>query len=332
MIRVAINGYGRIGRGVARALYENGYRDRIELVALNNLSCIKTSAHLTKYDTTHGIFNYDVEHDEDSITIDGDRIQAYSENNPAALPWQQDNIDLVLECSGKFNNGDAAKGHLQAGASKILISAPATNVDRTIVYGVNHQELQTTDRIVSNASCTTNCLAPIAQLLDENFGITSGFMTTIHAVTNDQILLDARHKDLWRARSAMQSMIPTKTGAAASIGLVLPSLKGKLDGLSVRVPTVNVSLVDLTVNCQQTTTSDTVNQLLQEAACKRYQNIIGYNDIPLVSIDFNHRTESAIFDATQTRVIGNTVKVLAWYDNEWGFSNRMLDVALAMFS
>lgn len=331
MLRVAINGYGRIGRAVLRAIYENGYRDKIQVVGINNISCIDTSAHLTKYDSTHGIFKFDVSNDDKSFTIDNDKIFAHKERDPSQLPWDKEKIDLVLECSGKFNDGELADAHIKAGARKVLISAPAKNVDKTIVYGVNHDSITAKDKIISNASCTTNCLAPIAKILDENLGIESGLMTTIHAVTNDQILLDARHKDLRRARAAMQSMIPTKTGAAASIGLVLPKLKGKLDGLAVRVPTINVSLVDLTFQSKKTASVEEINELIKDESLINYQNIISVNEDPLVSIDFNHRPESSIFDATQTKVVGNTVKILSWYDNEWGFSNRMLDVALTMF-
>lgn len=332
MIRVAINGYGRIGRNILRAIYENNLREKIQVVGINNISCIDTSAHLTKYDSTHGPFKFDVSNDDKSITIDGDRIFAHKEREPSMLPWDKEKIDLVFECSGKFNDGNLAKGHLQAGAKKVLISAPAKNVDKTIVYGVNHTQLSSSDTIVSNASCTTNCLAPIAKILDEHLGIKSGLMTTIHAVTNDQILLDARHSDLRRARAAMQSMIPTKTGAATSIGLVLPNLKGKLDGLAIRVPTINVSLVDLTIDCNKNMSVEEINELIKDEALINYQNIIAVNEDPLVSIDFNHRPESAVFDATQTKVQGNMAKVFAWYDNEWGFSNRMLDVGLAMFA
>lgn len=332
MIRAAINGYGRIGRCILRALYEDNYRDKIQVVAINNISCNKTSAHLTKYDSTHGIFKLDVSSSENSITVDSDKIHTYQDKNPANLPWSSEEIDIVFECSGKFNDALKAKGHIDSGAKKVLISAPAKNVDKTIVYGVNHDDISSKDTIISNASCTTNCLAPVAKILDKEIGIKSGLMTTIHAVTNDQTLLDTRHSDLRRARSATESMIPTKTGAAAAIGLVLPNLSGKLDGLAIRVPTSNVSLVDLTFESSRQTSVDEINKLITEASENSYKGIIATNDLPLVSIDFNHTTFSAIFDTTQTKVIGNTVKVLIWYDNEWGFSNRMLDVALKIMN
>ncbi len=331
MIHIAINGYGRIGRCVLRAVYENGYRDKIHVVGINNITCIETSTHLTKYDSTHGIFNAEVSNDDKYIKINEDQIYAHQERDPTKLPWDTEKIDIVLECSGKFNDAKKAHAHIDSGAKKVLISAPAKNVDKTIVYGVNHQDILASDTIISNASCTTNCLAPIAKILDEEFGIVSGLMTTIHAMTNDQILLDARHSDLRRARAATQSMIPTKTGAAASIGLVLPKLKGKLDGLAVRVPTTNVSLVDLTFQSAKETSVKEINDLIRSASENSYHGIIGINDLPLVSIDFNHTTYSSIFDTTQTKVSGNIVKILAWYDNEWAFSNRMLDVALQMF-
>ncbi|NQY41841.1 MAG: type I glyceraldehyde-3-phosphate dehydrogenase [Legionellales bacterium] len=331
MIRIAINGYGRIGRSILRAVYENKYRDKIQIAGINNITCIETSTHLTKYDSTHGVFDANVSCDDKHIIINEDQIFAHQERDPNKLPWSEENIDVVFECSGKFNDGQKANAHINAGAKKVLISAPAKNVDKTIVYGVNHQDITNKDVIISNASCTTNCLAPIAKILDEEIGIVSGLMTTIHAMTNDQILLDARHKDLRRARAATQSMIPTKTGAAASIGLVLPNLKGKLDGLAVRVPTTNVSLVDLTFQSSKSTSADEINELIISASKNSYKGVIGINDKPLVSIDFNHTTPSAVFDTTQTKVTGDIVKILAWYDNEWAFSNRMLDVALEMF-
>lgn len=330
MIKVAINGYGRIGRNILRALYEANRQDEIKIVAINDLGDVKTNAHLTRFDTTHGRFKADVKVDGDCLVVNGDRIKVCSQRNPADLPWKDLGVDVVLECTGLFTTREKAGLHLQAGAKKVIISAPASDkVDATIVYGVNHHILKAGDQIISNASCTTNCLAPLVKPLHEQIGIESGLMTTVHAYTNDQVLTDVYHSDLRRARSATQSMIPTKTGAAAAVGLVLPELAGKLDGFAIRVPTINVSVVDLTFTAKRATTIDEINQILKAAAEGQLKGILAYNDEPLVSVDFNHTTVSSTYDSTQTRVIGNLVKVLAWYDNEWGFSNRMLDTALA---
>jgi glyceraldehyde 3-phosphate dehydrogenase len=331
-IRIAINGYGRIGRNILRSLYEYNRQNEFTIVAINDLGDTKINAHLTKYDTTHGRFQKSVSvGDDGSLIIDGDEIQVLSERDPAKLPWQKLGIDVVFECTGLFASRDKAKLHLDAGAKKVLISAPAgSDVDATIVYGINHNILKSTDRIVSNASCTTNCLVPLVKPLHQKLGIVSGLMTTVHAYTNDQVLTDVYHTDLRRARSATHSMIPTKTGAASAVGLVMPELKGKLDGFAIRVPTINVSVVDLTVNVEQKTTVEEVNEILKQASESDLKNILAYNKDPLVSVDFNHHPASSIFDSTQTKVIGNLVKVLAWYDNEWGFSNRMLDTASAM--
>lgn len=331
-IKVAINGYGRIGRNIIRALYESNRQDDIQVVAINDLGDSKINAHLTQYDTTHGRFKHPVTTGSDgSLIIDGHEIQVFQEKNPANIPWGKLGVDVVLECTGVFASREKASVHLEAGAKKVLISAPAgSDVDATIVYGVNHQMLKAHDCIVSNASCTTNCLAPLVKPLHASLGIISGLMTTIHAYTNDQVLTDVYHKDLRRARSATHSMIPTSTGAARAVGLVLPELKGKLDGFAIRVPTINVSTVDLTLTVERETSAEKINSLLQEAAEGELNGVLAYSDAPLVSVDFNHHPASSVFDATQTRVIGNLVKVLAWYDNEWGFSNRMLDTALAM--
>lgn len=331
-IRIAINGYGRIGRNIIRALYESNRQDDIQVVAINDLGDSKINAHLTQYDTTHGRFSKNVVAAGDgSLVIDGHEIQVFQERNPANIPWGKLGIDVVLECTGVFASREKASVHLESGAKKVLISAPAgSDVDATIVYGVNHQILKAHDCIVSNASCTTNCLAPMVKPLHDKLGIISGLMTTIHAYTNDQVLVDVYHKDLRRARSATHSMIPTSTGAARAVGLVLPELKGKLDGFAMRVPTINVSVVDLTLTVERETTAEKINALLQEASEGELKGVLAYSDAPLVSVDFNHHPASSIFDATQTRVIGNLVKVLAWYDNEWGFSNRMLDTAQAM--
>lgn len=330
-IRIAINGYGRIGRNVLRALYENHRQTEFKIVAINDLGDTNINAHLTQYDTTHGRFNQPVQVGANgSLVIAGDEIQVFSERDPSKLPWGKLAIDVVFECTGIFASRDKASLHLQAGAKKVLISAPAGDDVPTIVYGVNHHTLAATDRIVSNASCTTNCLVPLAKPLHEALEIISGLMTTVHAYTNDQVLTDVYHTDLRRARSATHSMIPTKTGAASAIGLVMPELKGKLDGFAIRVPTINVSVVDLTIHTQRTASVAEINAILKQAAQGQLQGILAYNDAPLVSVDFNHHKASSIFDATQTKVIGNLIKVLAWYDNEWGFSNRMLDTATAM--
>jgi len=331
-IKVAINGYGRIGRNILRALYESDKRAKIEIVAINDLGDTKTNAHLTQYDSTHGPFKGSVAFTQDALIINNDTIQVFAEKNPENLPWKKLNIDVVLECTGHFASKEKASAHLLAGAKKVLISAPAGNDLPTIVYGVNHQTLKATDTIVSNASCTTNCLVPVVKPLQDTLGVESGLMTTIHAFTNDQVLSDVYHPDLRRARAATQSMIPTKTGAAAAVGLVLPALNGKLDGFAIRVPVLNVSVVDLSFIALRETSVIEVNQIIKEASLGELKGILAYNEAPLVSIDFNHHPASAIFDATETKVIGKLVKVLAWYDNEWGFSNRMLDTALALIN
>lgn len=326
-MKIGINGYGRIGRNIVRAIYERGLEQHLQVVAINDLSSAQVSAHLTKYDTTFGIFAAEVAHDDNNIIINGRAIPFSQHKNPADIPWAALGVDIVFECAGKFKKHAQLEAHLQAGAPKVLVSHPVDDADLTVVYGVNDSELKAGHRIVSNASCTTNCLAPVAKVLHENLGIESGYMTTIHAYTNDQNLIDKAHSDLYRARSATMSMIPTKTGAAAAVGLVLPQLAGKIDGLAVRVPTINVSLVDLVVNVSRETSAAEVNQLIESASQTSLQGILGYNKLPLVSVDFNHNPLSSIFDATQTRVNGKLVKVMAWYDNEWGFSNRMLNVA-----
>ncbi|MEH6473969.1 MAG: type I glyceraldehyde-3-phosphate dehydrogenase [Halopseudomonas sp.] len=330
IIRVAINGFGRIGRNTLRALYESGYRDRIQVVAINDLGDAKINAHLTQFDSVHGRFGGIVEVEGGELIVNGDRIHTYSKRNPAELPWGDLNIDVVYECTGLFTSRDKAAAHIDAGARKVIISAPAAGADATVVYGINHDQLTAEHQIISNASCTTNCLAPIAKPLNDALGIVNGLMTTIHSYTNDQNLSDVYHSDLYRARSATQSMIPTKTGAAAAVGLVLPELNGRLDGMAVRVPTINVSLVDLTFQAERDTTVDEVNAIIEEAANGYLNGILACNKQPLVSIDFNHDPASSSFDATQTRVNGRLVKVMAWYDNEWGFSNRMLDNTLAL--
>ncbi|MFM1858805.1 MAG: glyceraldehyde-3-phosphate dehydrogenase [Pseudomonadota bacterium] len=334
-IRVAINGYGRIGRNVLRAHYEGGKRHDIEIVAINDLGKPETNAHLTQYDTAHGRFPGQVSVDGDYMVVNGDRIRVLANRNPAELPWGELGVDVVLECTGFFTSKEKASAHLAGGAKKVVISAPGgKDVDATVVFGVNHGVLKATDTVISNASCTTNCLAPVAKVLDTAIGIESGLMTTIHAYTNDQVLTDVYHEDLRRARSATMSMIPTKTGAAAAVGLVLPSLNGKLDGFAMRVPTINVSVVDLTFAAKKATTADEVNALLKAASEGDLKGVLGYNTLPLVSIDFNHDAHSSVFDATQTRVSpdGKLVKILSWYDNEWGFSNRMLDTTVALMS
>lgn len=330
-VRIAINGYGRIGRNTLRALYESGKRDQMQIVAINDLGDVNTNAHLTKHDTTHGRFAGEVSVEGNDIVVNGDKIQILSERDPSKLPWKDLNVDLVFECTGFFANKTKASAHIAAGAKKVIISAPAgTDIDATIVYGVNHDTLKASDQIISNASCTTNCLAPLAKPLHEALGIEKGLMVTIHAYTNDQVLSDVYHKDLRRARSATHSMIPTKTGAAAAVGLVLPELNGKLDGYAVRVPTINVSMVDLTFHAGRETSVEEVNSILKAASENALKGVLDYNVEPLVSIDFNHCPASSTFDATQTKVFGNLVKVVSWYDNEWGFSNRMLDTALAL--
>jgi glyceraldehyde 3-phosphate dehydrogenase len=330
-IKVAINGYGRIGRNVLRALYESGRTGEVQVVAVNDLGDANILAHLTRYDTAHGKFPGTVEVTDGAMIVNGDRIRVTSERDPSKLPWGELGVDVVLECTGFFASKEKASAHLSAGARKVLISAPAGGVDATVVYGVNHGVLKAGDTVVSNASCTTNCLAPLAKVMHEKFGLLQGLMTTVHAYTNDQVLTDVYHEDVRRARSATQSMIPTKTGAAAAVGLVLPELKGKLDGFAIRVPTINVSIVDLTFTAGRATSVDEVNAAVREAANGPLKGILAYTDEPLVSVDFNHNPASSTYDATLTKVIdGTLVKVCSWYDNEWGFSNRMLDTALAL--
>jgi len=333
-VKIAINGFGRIGRNILRALYEGPHRGSIEIVAINDLGDANTNAHLAKYDTAHGIFPFDVQANEDSIIVDNDTIKVFAERDPNKLPWKELAIDVVLECTGFFASKEKAGAHLQAGAKKVVISAPAgKDVDATIVYGVNHSSLKSSDQVISNASCTTNCLAPVAKVLNDGIGIESGVMTTIHAYTNDQVLTDVYHSDLRRARSATQSMIPTKTGAAAAVGLVLPELNGKLDGFAMRVPTINVSVVDLSFIASRNTTEVEINEMIAKAVSGEMSGVLAICDKPLVSIDFNHNPASSIFDTSLTKVIeGNLVKICSWYDNEWGFSNRMLDTTLALIN
>ena len=332
MIKIAINGYGRIGRNVLRALYESGKREEMQIVAINDLGSMETNVHLTKYDSVHGRFNADVKQEADYMLVNGDKIKVCSQRDPENLPWGALGVDVVFECTGIFKSKEAANKHITAGAKKVIISAPGTDVDATVVYGVNHQVLQANSQIISNASCTTNCLAPIAKVINDNVGIEKGVMTTVHAYTNDQNLIDMAHKDIYRARSATMSMIPTKTGAAKAVGLVLPELQGKLDGMAVRVPTANVSVVDLNLITSRDTSVEEINRLIKEAAETSMKGVIHYNDEPLVSIDFNHNPASSCFDASQTAVNGNLVKIMSWYDNEWGFSNRMLDTASVLMS
>ena len=333
-IRVAINGYGRIGRNVRRAHYESGKKHDIEIVAINDLGKPETNAHLTQYDTAHGKFNGDVKVEGDYLVVNGDKIKVLAERDPSKLPWKDLNVDVVLECTGLFTSKEKASAHLAGGAKKVIISAPGgKDVDATVVYGVNQGVLKASDTVISNASCTTNCLAPLVKPLHEKIGLLNGLMTTIHAYTNDQVLTDVYHSDLRRARSATHSMIPTKTGAAAAVGLVLPELNGKLDGFAVRVPTINVSLVDLSFIAARDTSVEEVNKILKEASeSKELKGILDYNDKPLVSIDYNHNPASSTFDSTLTKVSGRLVKVTSWYDNEWGFSNRMLDTTVALMN
>jgi len=333
-IKVAINGYGRIGRNILRAHYEGGKKHPIEIVALNDLGNAETNAHLTRYDTAHGRFGAKVEVDGESMVVNGDRIKVLAMRNPAELPWGQLGVDVVLECTGLFTSKEKAGAHLKGGAKKVIISAPGgKDVDATVVFGVNHKTLKNSHTVISNASCTTNCLAPMVKALHDKIGVVQGLMTTVHAYTNDQVLTDVYHEDLRRARSATMSMIPTKTGAAAAVGLVLPELNGKLDGFAVRVPTINVSLVDLTFTAARATTVEEVNAVMKAAASGELKGILEYTQAPLVSIDFNHNPASSIFDASLTKVTGGTlVKALAWYDNEWGFSNRMLDTTVALMN
>jgi len=331
-IKVAINGFGRIGRNVFRAMFESGKQGHFDVIAINDLGDAATNAHLLQYDTAHGLFEETVSVDDDCLVVGQKRVKVLAERDPASLPWGDLGIDVVMECTGFFTSKEKASAHLKAGARKVIISAPGgKDVDATIVYGVNHTVLKASDSVISNASCTTNCLAPLVKPLNDRLGVLGGLMTTIHAYTNDQVLTDVYHSDLRRARSATQSMIPTQTGAAAAVGLVLPELNGKLDGFSVRVPTINVSLVDLTFESGRETSVDEVHQIMRDAAEGELNGILQYNELPLVSIDFNHNPASSIYDASMTRVVnGTTVKVCSWYDNEWGFSNRMLDTCIAL--
>ena len=331
-IKVAINGYGRIGRNILRAHYEGGKKHDIDIVAINDLGSPETNAHLTRYDTAHGKFPGEVEVQGDALVVNGDRIRVLAQRNPAELPWRDLGVDVVHECTGLFTSKEKAGAHLKAGASKVIISAPGgKDVDATVVYGVNHETLKAAHTVISNASCTTNCLAPLVKPLHERIGVLNGLMTTVHSYTNDQVLTDVYHEDLRRARAATMSMIPTKTGAASAVGLVLPELNGKLDGYAIRVPTINVSLVDLSFIAARDTSVEEVNAIMKEASeSGPLAGILNYNKAPLVSVDFNHDPASSTFDATLTKVSGRLVKVSAWYDNEWGFSNRMLDTTLAL--
>lgn len=333
-VKIGINGYGRIGRNVLRALYEQGRTDEIQIVAINDLCDANANAHLTRFDTAHGKFPGDVSVDDGYMVVNGDRIRVLAERDPAKLPWGELGVDVVLECTGFFASREKASAHLAGGAKKVIISAPAgKDIDATIVYGVNHQTLKSSDQIISNASCTTNCLAPLVQPLHQALGLVSGLMTTIHAYTNDQVLTDVYHSDLRRARSATMSMIPTKTGAAAAVGLVLPELAGRLDGYAVRVPTINVSMVDLTFTAGRDTTVEEVNSIIRAASEGPLKGVLNYCEAPLVSIDFNHDPASSTYDAGLTKVIdGRLVKVCSWYDNEWGFSSRLLDTTLALMN
>ena len=333
-IKVAINGYGRIGRNILRALYESGRTDEIQIVAVNDLGDAETNAHLTRYDTAHGKFPGTVEVDGDHMIINGDRIKVFAERDPAKIPWGELDVDVVHESTGFFASKAKASAHLQGGAKKVIISAPGgSDVDATVVFGVNHQILKSTDQVISNASCTTNCLAPLVKPLHDKLGVEGGLMTTIHAYTNDQVLTDVYHSDLRRARSATQSMIPTSTGAAKAVGLVLPELNGKLDGFSMRVPTINVSVVDLTFTAARDTDKAEIDAIMKAASEQELKGILNYSDAPLVSSDFNHDPASSTYDAPLTKVINKRlVKVVSWYDNEWGFSNRMLDTTIALMN
>ena len=333
MLNIAINGFGRIGRNIVRAYYERPeLHQKIKIVAINDLGDSSINAHLLQFDSVHGYFHKIVTHDEHSLTVENNKILCFSERDPSKLPWKEHKIDLVCECTGLFTDKQSAAKHITAGAKKVLISAPGKNVDATIVYGINDQSLKSTDKIISNASCTTNCLAPIAKPLNDSLGIETGLMTTIHAYTNDQQLSDSYHSDVYRARSATMSMIPTKTGAASAISEVIPELIGKLDGMAVRVPTINVSLVDFSFNATRETSKEEVNTIIKDAAENSLQGILNYSDKPLVSIDYNHNPHSSNFDSLQTKVKGSLVKVMSWYDNEWGFCNRMLDNINAIFT
>ena len=333
-IKVAINGYGRIGRNVLRAHYESGKKHDLAIVALNDLGSPETNAHLTRYDTVHGKFPGKIEVEGDALVVNGDRIKVLAVRNPAELPWAALGIDVVLECTGLFTTKEKASAHLKGGAKKVIISAPGgKDVDATVVYGVNHGTLKASHTVISNASCTTNCLVPLVKPLHDKIGVVNGLMTTIHSYTNDQVLSDVYHEDLRRARSATMSMIPTKTGAAAAVGLVLPELNGKLDGYAIRVPTINVSIVDLSFIAARDTTVDEVNAIMKAASeSGPLAGLLGCSTGPLVSVDFNHDARSSVFDATLTKVSGRLVKVSAWYDNEWGFSNRMLDATMALMA
>ncbi len=333
-IKIGINGYGRIGRNMLRALYEGDRGAELEIVAVNDLGDANTNAHLTRYDTAHGPFPGTVEVDGDFMIVNGDRIRVLAERDPAKLPWKELGVDIVLESTGLFRTRDTAGKHIEGGAKKVIISAPGgPDIDATVVYGVNHDILTKEHKVISNASCTTNCLAPLVKPLHEKIGVQHGIMTTIHAYTNDQVLTDVYHKDLRRARSATMSQIPTKTGAAAAVGLVLPELNGRLDGFSMRVPTINVSAVDLCFVADRETNVDEINDVMREASQGALAGVLAYNDAPLVSVDFNHHPASSIYDASLTKVMqGTLVKVIAWYDNEWGFSNRMLDTAIALYN
>ena len=332
-IRVAINGYGRIGRNILRAHYEAGRKHDIQIVAINDLGNPQTNAHLTRFDTVHGRFGSNVGVEGDYMVVDGDKIRVLAERDPAKLPWADLKVDVVLECTGLFTSKERAGAHLKGGAKKVIISAPGgKDVDATIVYGVNHKTLKAAHTVISNASCTTNCLVPLVKPLHDKIGVVSGLMTTVHSYTNDQVLTDVYHEDLRRARSATQSMIPTKTGAAAAVGLVLPELNGKLDGYAIRVPTINVSLVDLSFIAARDTSVKEVDAVLKEASEGELKGILEFNTEPLVSVDFNHNTASSSYDATLTKVSGRLVKVSSWYDNEWGFSNRMLDTTVALMA
>lgn len=331
-IKIGINGYGRIGRNILRAIYESGRAAEFDIVAINDLGDSKANAHLTRRDTAHGNFPGTVEVDGDDMIVNGDRIKVFAERDPAKLPWGKLGVEVVFECTGFFRTRETAGKHIEAGAKKVVISAPGgSDIDGTFVYGVNHDDLTADHAIISNASCTTNCLAPLVKPLHETIGVKHGLMTTIHAYTNDQVLTDVYHSDLRRARSATMSQIPTSTGAAKAVGLVLPELNGKLDGFSMRVPTINVSAVDLTFVANRETSVDEINEVLKAASEGSLKGILAYNDEPLVSVDFNHDPHSSAYDSTLTKVMGGTlVKVCSWYDNEWGFSNRMLDITVAL--
>ena len=332
-IKIAINGFGRIGRNILRAVFEYNRQDEFQIVAINDLSDINILAHLSRYDSTHGRFPGEITVDGSFLVVNGQRIALCAERDPSNLPWAKLDVDVVHECTGHFTSKEKSQAHIKAGAKKVIISAPGgTDADATIVYGVNHKTLKASDTIISNASCTTNCLAPLVKPLHEKIGIVNGLMTTIHAYTNDQNLLDAPHSDLHRARAAALSMIPSKTGAASAVGLVLPELNGRLDGFAIRVPIANVSIVDLTFTSARETSVKEVNAILKSAADNELKNVLAYNDVPLVSIDFNHNPASSIFDASLTRVNNTLVKVCAWYDNEWGFANRMLDTTVALMT